>query len=99
METVKQFALLLLFVSAACCIYYFLLPGGSVSATAKKLLSVFFLFCVTVPLFSVLEQGFSLSLLTVPAQTQAVSAEAEPFAAADAGHAHRYTAGNGDIRA
>ena len=82
MEALKSFAVLLLFVSAACCIYYFLLPGGNVSKTAKKLLAVFFLFCVSAPLFSLWKTGFDPGTWELPEETAAVTADAEPFAAA-----------------
>ena len=56
MEELKRFALMLVFCAAAGLIYYLLLPSGSVSQTAKGVLSALMLLCVLAPLFSFLGQ-------------------------------------------
>lgn len=52
MEEIKNWGLMLVFVSAGCMIYYFLLPSGSVSKTAKTVLSVVVFCVISMPLFS-----------------------------------------------
>ncbi len=82
MDALKGFATLLLFVSAACCIYYFLLPSGNVAKTAKKLLSVFFLTCAVLPLFSLLRQDRLWEPASTSGETQTAADDAGRFAAA-----------------
>lgn len=54
MDEIKNWGLMLVFVSAGCMIYYFLLPSGSVSKTAKSVLSVIILGVVCMPFFTAL---------------------------------------------
>lgn len=53
MEELKSWGLLLLFLSAGSLIYCFLLPSGSVSKTAKAVISVALMSLIFMPLFSV----------------------------------------------
>lgn len=50
-ESLRNWALMLLFVSAGCFVYYHLLPSGSVSETAKRILSVVVIFTVSLPVY------------------------------------------------
>lgn len=52
MEELKNWGLLLLFLSAGSLIYCFLLPSGTVSKTAKSVISVVLMSLVFLPLFS-----------------------------------------------
>ncbi len=52
MEELKDWGLLLLFLSAGSLIYCFLLPSGTVSKTAKAVISVVLMSLVFLPLFS-----------------------------------------------
>lgn len=54
MDDIKSWGLILVFVSAGCMIYYFLLPSGSVSKTAKAVLSSLVFGVICMPLFSVI---------------------------------------------
>ena len=53
MENLKNWGLALLFLSAGSLIYCFLLPSGSVSKTAKAVISVVLMSLIFMPLFSV----------------------------------------------
>ena len=52
MAELKNWGLLLLFLSAGSLIYCFLLPSGTVSKTAKSVISVVLMSLVFLPLFS-----------------------------------------------
>ena len=52
MEELKDWGLLLLFLSAGSLIYCFLLPSGTVSKTAKSVISVVLMSLVFIPMFS-----------------------------------------------
>lgn len=52
MEALRDWGLLLLFLSAGSLIYCFLLPSGTVSKTAKAVISVVLMSLVFLPLFS-----------------------------------------------
>ncbi len=64
MEEFKNWGLLLLFISAGSLIYCFLLPNGSVSKTAKSVISAAVLISLSVPVFNIFGnfsfQSFSL---------------------------------------
>lgn len=53
MEELKKWGIMLIFISAGTLIYCFLLPSGSVSKTAKTVLSICVLSAVCLPLFGV----------------------------------------------
>ena len=57
MENLKDWGLALLFLSAGSLIYCFLLPSGTVSRTAKAVISVVLMSIIFMPLFSVFSSG------------------------------------------
>ena len=54
---IKRWVLALLFTSVCGMIYHFLLPSGSVSKTAKKIISLVMLCAVCMPVFGVFRAG------------------------------------------
>ena len=53
MEEIKTWGIFLLFLSAGSLIYCFLLPSGSISKTAKSVISIVLMTLVFMPMFSV----------------------------------------------
>ena len=69
MEEFRSWGLMILFVSAGSLIYCFLLPSGTVSKTAKNIVSVVIISAVFMPLFSVLSDfGGAADFSAPPAQ-------------------------------
>ncbi len=68
MENLKSWGILLLFVSAGSLVYCFILPSGSISKTAKSVLSVCVLSCVCFPLFGVFSAftDYEINFSSVP---------------------------------
>lgn len=63
MEKLKAWGLMLLFISAGSLIYCFLLPNGSVSKTAKSVISACVIIGITLPLFEFMGEFTSESLI------------------------------------
>lgn len=73
MEELKNWALTLVFISVASLLYYFILPSGTVSKTAKSVISVLALCAVCLPLFSVFgTNGFSSEIFSESAPEPSV---------------------------
>lgn len=68
-DSVRNWGLMLVFVSAGCMIYYFLLPSGSVSKTAKTVLSAVVMGIICMPVFEVIisADDFSFDFSAAPA--------------------------------